>query len=147
MAVGGCKIHLHPGWIWRLEPTHQHGACNLYGPDRIHLIIDCYVDEGLRSRADDAVLEGEDIEPLSAITGPEIDRHAAIARQLISLGYPQSAEKHLLRLFYFYSLPPGQVYDMIAAQYHSAGSLDTAESWRRRKDTLLGASHDARDDR
>lgn len=138
MIVGGCKVHLRPGWIWRLEPTHQHGACNLYGPDRIHLIIDCYIDEDLRARSDAAVLGSEDIEPLPPGTAPELDHHAATARQLISLGYPQSAEKHLLRLFYLYSLQPGYVYDMVAAQYHSAGSPHTAESWRRRKGTLLG---------
>ena len=103
-------------------------------------------DEGLHGRADHAVLEDEDIEPLPAATAPELDHHAAAARRLISLGYPQSAEKYLLRLFYLYSLPPGFVYDMIAAQYQSVGSPDAAESWRRRKAILLGVSQDARDD-
>jgi aspartyl/asparaginyl beta-hydroxylase len=143
MTVGSYRIHLRPGWIWRLEPTYRHGACNLYGPDRIHLIIDCYMDEELHGRAADAVLEGEDIQPLPAGTAPELGRHAAAARQLLSLGYPQSAEKHLLRLFYLYSLPPGWVYDMIAAQYQSAGSAEAADSWRRKKNTLLGIRHDA----
>jgi len=42
LVTGGAQINLTAGYLWRLLPTYAHGACNLLGPDRLHLIIDVY---------------------------------------------------------------------------------------------------------
>ena len=42
MVISGLALSLQPGYIWLLEPTEPHGVCNYYGPERFHLIIDCY---------------------------------------------------------------------------------------------------------
>ncbi|REF00759.1 aspartyl/asparaginyl beta-hydroxylase domain-containing protein [Thermomonospora umbrina] len=47
LVVGGSAVHLEAGYVWRLTPTFVHGACNAYGPARIHLILDCYADTAL----------------------------------------------------------------------------------------------------
>lgn len=139
MVVDDYKIHLRPGWIWRLDPTTRHGACNLYGPSRIHLIIDAYADDALDNLSCGAALSTADVVPLPACGPHDLERHTDAARRLMRLGYHKSAEKYLLRLFYRYSLPPGLVYDMIAAQYRDTGALTEGALWESRKAVLLGA--------
>jgi hypothetical protein len=139
MVVNGHQIHLRQGWIWRLDPTERHGACNLYGPGRTHLIIDAYADESLDILSRDATLSKADVTELPTCGIHELECHAAAARRLMRLGYQTSAEKYLLRLFYRYSLPPGHVYDMIAAQYQATGTPAEADAWQTRKAVLLGA--------
>jgi hypothetical protein len=139
MVIDDYKIRLRQGWIWRLDPTMRHGACNLYGPGRIHLIIDCYTGESLDILSHGAALSPADVTPLPACGTHDLERHAAAARRLMRLGYQEIAEKYLLRLFYRYSLPPGHAYDMIAAQYRDSGALAEGDAWESRKAVLLGA--------
>lgn len=139
MVIDDYKVHLRPGWIWRLDPTTRHGACNLYGPSRIHLIIDAYADDALGSLSRGAALSPAEVAPLPTCGTHDLERHANTARRLVRLGYQKSAEKYLLRLFYRYSLPPGLLYDMIAAQYRDSGAPAEGDLWERRKAVLLGA--------
>lgn len=140
LVTGDAKIHLRAGHLWRLTPTHVHGACNLFGPDRLHLILDCYADESLTRVSASEQLNETDVVHLPAATKAQLDEHFATARSLASLGYERSAEKHLLRLFYEYTLPQGCVYDLIASLYDSLDRAIEAESWRANKTVLLGLS-------
>ncbi|MGH3874188.1 MAG: aspartyl/asparaginyl beta-hydroxylase domain-containing protein [Pseudonocardiaceae bacterium] len=140
LVTGGVKIQLRAGYLWRLAPTHVHGACNLFGPDRLHLILDCYGDEGATWTTADAQLSETEVVQLPTATKSQLDKHLATARGLASLGYERSAEKHLLRLFYEYRLPEGCVYDLIASLYDSLDRATEAESWRAAKTILLGLS-------
>ncbi|MGH3774255.1 MAG: aspartyl/asparaginyl beta-hydroxylase domain-containing protein [Pseudonocardiaceae bacterium] len=140
LVTGGAKVHLRTGHLWRLTPTHVHGACNLLGPDRLHLILDCYADENLARVSASEQLSEADVARLPVATKAELDEHCATARSLASLGYERSAEKHLLRLFYKYALPEGCVYDLIASLYDSLDRAPEAESWRANKTVLLGLS-------
>lgn len=139
MVVDGYKIHLREGLIWRLDPTLRHGACNFYGPGRIHLIIDSYADESLNILNRGATLEPADVTPLPTCGAHELERHVDAARRLMRLGYRKTAEKYLLRLFYRYSLPAGYAYDMIADRYREVGALAERDAWKNRKAVLLGA--------
>lgn len=140
LVTGGVKIHLRAGELWRLTPTHVHGACNLLGPDRIHLILDCYTDKALARLRTNEQLSETDVVQLPAATQAQLDENLACARTLASLGYVRSAEKHLLRQFYEYSLPEGCVYDLIASLYDSLDRATEADSWRAKKTILLGLS-------
>lgn len=140
LVTGGAKVHLRTGHLWRLTPTHVHGACNLLGPDRLHLILDCYADENLARVSASEQLSETDVVQLPAATKAQLDEHHATARSLVSLGYERSAEKHLLRLFYDYALPEGCVYDLIASLYDSLDRTTEAEAWRANKTVLLGLS-------
>lgn len=140
LVVGGCKVHLGPGWIWRLTPTFQHGVCNFFGPDRIHLIADFYADAGRMQFTDSTALGADEFDTLPVPSEPEIGHHVRIARDLSKLGYQDTAEKYLLRLFYRYDLPAGRTYDLVADLHQFMGSEDAAESWRRKKCIMLGAS-------
>lgn len=140
LVTGGTKIHLRSGHLWRLTPTHPHGACNVLGPDRLHLILDCYADEGLSLVSANGQLGEADAVRLPEATQMQLGEHLATARSLASLGYERSAEKHLLRLFYQYTLPEGCVYDLIASLYDSLDRTTEAEAWRANKTILLGLS-------
>jgi hypothetical protein len=138
LVTCGVKVHLRAGDLWRITPTHVHGACNLLGPDRIHLILDCYADEALAQVRANEQLSETDVVQLPTATQNQLDEHLASARSLVSLGYVSSAEKHLLRQFYEYSLPEGYVYDSIASLYDSLDRAAEADSWRAKKTILLG---------
>jgi Aspartyl/Asparaginyl beta-hydroxylase len=140
LVTGGAKVQLRAGHLWRLTPTHVHGACNLFGPDRLHLILDCYADEGVARTNVNEQLSETDVVQLPTATKSQLDKHLATARGLAILGYEPSAEKHLLRLFYEYTLPEGCVYDLIASLYDSLDRAIEAESWRAAKNVLLGLS-------
>lgn len=138
LVTGGIKVKLRAGALWRLTPTHVHGACNLLGPDRIHMVLDCYADETLvRARANEQ-LSDTDVVQLPAATQAGLDEHLATARRLASLGYVHSAENYLLRQFYEYSLPEGCMYDLIVSLYDSLDRAAEADSWRAKKAILLG---------
>jgi hypothetical protein len=138
LALGGVRAHLRAAHIWRLTPTFQHGFCNLYGPDRIHLIIDCYADESFQRLTANAELADTDIEALPVPSRPDLDEHVKVARQLFSLGYRQAAESYLLRLFFRYALPVGGAYDLIVDLYGSFDLREDAASWKLKKSVVLG---------
>ncbi|MGL4745947.1 MAG: aspartyl/asparaginyl beta-hydroxylase domain-containing protein [Dermatophilaceae bacterium] len=140
LVTGGAKVHLRAGHIWRLTPTHVHGACNMLGPDRFHLILDCYADENLARVSAGEQLDEADAVSLPMPTKAQLEEHFATACSLARLGYDRSAEKYLLRLFYEYTLSEGRVYDLIASVYDSLDRVTEAESWRANKTVLLGLS-------
>lgn len=138
LVLNGSRIHLGTGFVWRLTPTVQHGVCNLYGPDRTHLIIDCYGDDRFERLAEAAELGDSDVERLPTPQSAELDGHLAAARRLYALGYRRPAELSLLRLFFRYTLPIGGAYDLVISLYRSLGLDDEASSWERTKDEMIG---------
>lgn len=140
LVTGGAKVQLRAGHLWRLTPTYVHGVFNLFGPDRLHLILDCYANEGMARTTVTEQLSETEVVQLPTATTSQLDKHLATARGLATLGYERSAEKHLLRLFYEYTLPEGCVYDLIASLYDSLDRASEAESWRAAKTVLLGLS-------
>ncbi|QIS18553.1 aspartyl/asparaginyl beta-hydroxylase domain-containing protein [Nocardia terpenica] len=145
LVVSGARVHLRAGRIWRLTPTHVHGACNLLGPDRYHLLLDCYVDDRLAELTEHEWLDPADVYRLPAATSVELDSYFRKAVSLARLGYRKSAEDYLLRLFYERTLPEGGIYDMIASLYDSLGCPDQASQWRANKKILLGAVRSTRE--
>lgn len=137
MIIGGQRVHLAAGNVWRLTPTIPHGACNLYGPDRIHVIIDCYVDDDYHAKVNNSPSLDFAATPLPHAMLPEIQQQLAAAHQLVELGYPTAAEASLMRLFFHYALPVGGVYDLVAELYESLGMPEDVTSWRLRKRRML----------
>ncbi|WP_146088946.1 aspartyl/asparaginyl beta-hydroxylase domain-containing protein [Nocardia cyriacigeorgica] len=141
LVTGGAQIHLAPGRIWQLTPTHVHGACNLLGPDRYHLLLDCYADDRLTELVSGAWLNDSEVSELPRATRAELETRYDRAQALAKLGFVQSAEKYLLRLFYERAVPEGLAYDMIASLHDLLEHCDVAERWRANKEVLLGLSH------
>jgi Aspartyl/Asparaginyl beta-hydroxylase len=140
LVLGGVKVHLGYGHMWRLVPTHPHGACNLTGPARFHIIMDCYADDAFREITSDITLGDEDVIRLPEATQAELEKHVDEAVSLARFGYEGAAERALLRLFYSYSLPEGTVYDLIAEMFRRVGDGARANSWVDKKKLMLELS-------
>ncbi|MCX4094316.1 aspartyl/asparaginyl beta-hydroxylase domain-containing protein [Nocardia sp. alder85J] len=138
LVAGGVRVWLRPGRIWRLTPTHVHGACNLLGPDRYHLLLDCYSDDRLAELMANEWLDDADLVQLPPATETELQGHFQKALSLARLGYRQSAERYLLRLFYQRSMPEGLIYDLISSLYDVLGDAGAAREWSASKTTMLG---------
>ncbi|RKN48222.1 aspartyl/asparaginyl beta-hydroxylase domain-containing protein [Micromonospora endolithica] len=140
LILGGTKVHMSDGRVWRLTPTSPHGVCNRFGPDRIHLIIDCYADAAFDALNASVDTVADAVTMLPAPDVQELEEHVATATGLAELGYDGAAETTLLELFYRYALAEGQVYDLITAMYTALHRAEDAERWRVKKATMLGHS-------
>lgn len=138
LVIGGARVHLGMGQVWRLLPTYPHGACNLLGPDRVHLIADCYANDAFDALAGRPELADTDATMLPAATQVDIDRCVAEASRLVRLGYLRAGERHVLRLFYRYALPEGAVYDLLADMHAGLERDEDEAAWREKKEFLLG---------
>jgi hypothetical protein len=138
LVLGGMKVHMSAGRVWRLTPTSPHGVCNRYGPSRVHLIIDCYADDTFRSLNDREVPEPGDAELLPEPESAQIDEMLATATGLAELGYDHAAETALLGLFYQYAMPEGAAYDLISGMYTALRRDDDAMQWQAKKNVMLG---------
>ena len=138
VVTGGARVHLSPGHVWQLLPTHPHGACNLLGPARLHLILDCYPNKAFEELAGRPALAESDVTWLSGIPQDDIDASVEKASRLARLGYPRTAERSLLRLFFNRALPDGCAYDLVVRMYESIGCADQAAEWTAKKEVMLG---------
>ncbi|MFE3321775.1 aspartyl/asparaginyl beta-hydroxylase domain-containing protein [Nocardia sp. NPDC059195] len=139
LVTGGARIHMAAGRLWRLAPTNVHGACNLLGPGRLHLIMDCYSDDTLARTVDREYLAPDDVALLPAAEPTELEDRVEQSRKLITLGYDRAGEQHLLRMFYERTVPEGRLYELIAAVYTSLGREADAQRWIDNKTVLLGS--------
>lgn len=138
LVSGGARVHLGWGGMWWLDPTYPHGACNLTGPDRVHIIMDCYGDEAFSDLVGHVGLAEVDAHVLPQASTAELTEHLESAVTMARLGYRRAAEHALLRLYYQYSLPEGTVYDLVADAYRRLGEPDSVEAWSRKKKVMLG---------
>jgi hypothetical protein len=137
LVTGATKVHLSAGRIWRLTPTYAHGVCNLLGPDRIHLILDCYADDRLAELTSDQHLPDGAVELLPPATDADVVGHMAAARGLADMGYLAEAERYLLRLFYAHTMPEGCGYELVARLHEQLDNATAASEWRAKADVML----------
>ncbi|MEO3863694.1 aspartyl/asparaginyl beta-hydroxylase domain-containing protein [Acrocarpospora sp. B8E8] len=137
LVTGGMAVHMTAGLWWRLTPTYAHGVCNLRGPQRIHLIADCYDDEAMRRLTAGAHLPETGVRVLPAATDDDLFQHARTAADLAALGWVQAAERSLLQLTYRYALPEGDAYDMISDLHAGRGDAAAAAAWQAKKTLML----------
>ncbi|WP_214107278.1 aspartyl/asparaginyl beta-hydroxylase domain-containing protein [Acrocarpospora catenulata] len=137
LVTAGAAVHMTAGRWWRLTPTYAHGVCNLRGPQRIHLIADCYDDEALRHLTADAHLPETGVRILPTATPDELLQHAQTAADLAALGWVEAAERSLLQLFYHYALSEGHTYDMIRDLHAGRGDAAAAAGWQAKKAFML----------
>lgn len=138
LVIMGRSLNLTIGHLWQLAPVNPHGVCNLYGPDRIHIVIDCYENIVLRQLIDQRQLSDEEMLHLPSATDIFLQQAVLDAEKLLKLGLSNVAERHLLRLFFEYSMPIGTPYDLIVGMYASQGMEEMALSWKRKKEIFLG---------
>ena len=138
LIIEGLRIHLAKGFVWKLRPTHRHGAGNLGTEARLHILIDCY-----RNAALDHLLQSESLDDAYVRRLPPIlpatQAETALASdELARQGDCKQAEHLLLKLFYCYQLEEGACYDMISQMYDARGNEQMKELWQKRKAKFLG---------
>jgi hypothetical protein len=138
LVIMGRSLNLTVGHLWQLSPVNPHGVCNLYGPARLHIVIDCYENMALRQLIDHRQLSDEEVSRLPSAEDTFLQQAVLGAEKFLSLGFPRVAEHHLLRLFFEYSMPVEMPYDLIIGMYASQGMKEMALSWERRKEIFLG---------
>jgi aspartyl/asparaginyl beta-hydroxylase len=137
IVIDRTRIHLALGYVWKLNPIHRHAAANFGKEPRIHIILDCYVDEAL-----EALVSAETLEPLCVYGLPapserEIEAAVAAARHLAANGDHTLAEHHILKMFHEYNLTEGLAYDLVSRMYRGLGDSHKSELWLNNKARFL----------
>jgi hypothetical protein len=137
LVVDRTRIHLALGYIWKLNPIHRHAAANFGKEPRIHIILDCYIDEAL-----EALLNAETLDPICIYGLPipserEIEETMLTAKRLAANGDHTLAEQSILKMFHEYNLTEGFAYDLVSRMYGSLGDSHKSELWLHNKARFL----------
>jgi len=136
-VTGGQALTLDKGGMWLLEPITPHGVCNLYGPERLHLIIDCYENEILSQLMNNRPPQVTVPKQLPLIDDLVLKTSLSHSKKLIELGFMKAAEYNLLKLFFRYTMLPGKSYDLINKMYEDIEEYDKSALWASKKKKML----------
>lgn len=119
------NVHFKAGYLWKLDPKQTiHSACNFGSQPRIHLMIDCYVNDYLAD-----LIKGQFIDQDCQFIKPAFSE--AIKAELMQQALKEldrdqitKAEEIILAsfcLYNLYSYKPGlTTYDLLSALYDTA---------------------------
>jgi hypothetical protein len=129
IVIDRTRIHLALGYIWKLNPIYRHASGNFGKEARIHIILDCYVDNAL-----DALVRTQTLDPICVYGLPlpstrELEEAVSMAQRLAGVGDYTSAEHHILKMFHQYSLGEGDAYDLVSRMYGAIGDSRRSELW------------------
>ncbi|AUX48691.1 uncharacterized protein SOCE26_102320 [Sorangium cellulosum] len=124
------SVHMKSGFLWKLTP-HQarHGACNLGAEERIHLIMDCYINEHLEELVAQELLEPDTLREKPLLSD---ERFAALSRDadaLMSEGRQSAAEDLFRKSFHYYNLGTTSTYDLLARYFEGRGDAARRDHW------------------
>lgn len=137
----GLHVHFKKGYLWKLDPKSTiHSACNFGPAPRIHLMLDCYVEEKLQSLLDNQFLDQDALHKLPDLT--ESARRSLLQEANVAMqaGNLKAAEEILLASFCKYdlfALEPGLTsYDLLTQffnQQKPSAALDERQAyWQER---------------
>jgi len=140
LCFDGTHVHLTPGFMWKLDHERvPHAAANYGEDDRVHLILDCRVNEALQRLIDAESISPEAIRPLPILDDEARQELVSRARGLIEGGDSQAGEALLLETFCLYDLQGRSCYDLLLAAYEGIeGAEDRARLWRERLKEVRG---------
>jgi hypothetical protein len=122
LILNDYKIHMNFGYLWKLDPRTNHAAVNFGVRDRIHMIMDCYIDKKLEELIEDEMLRADQVIALpraseAALTPPE------------NLNQDQ-LEIWFKKLFFMYNLQGENTYSLLASYYDRHADSGRADYWR-----------------
>lgn len=140
LCFDGAHVHLERGYVWKLDHERvPHAAANYGDADRTHLILDCRMNDPLRT-----LLAGERMDPTAIQPLPVLDdtsRRALVAhaRELIEGGNEVCGEALLLETFCRYDLGGRSCYDLLVDAYAGLdGAEDRVRAWQERLKEVRG---------
>ncbi|KAG9950623.1 hypothetical protein KCU85_g3359, partial [Aureobasidium melanogenum] len=123
------KVYVACGWIWKLDPTISHAISNTGVVPRIHLILDCYVNEALQRMLNDEILEEKYVQVLCPLGFQMRNQYLTQAQDLFVQEGRAKAEEHLLKLFHQFDLGTETSYDLLIDFYHNMGFKGRENYW------------------
>jgi hypothetical protein len=101
----GLNVHFKKGYLWKLDPKQTiHSACNFGPTPRIHLMLDCYVEEKLQALIDQQFLDDDALHSLPPLTEEIRQSLLQEATSKLKAGSLKDAEEVLLASFCRYDL-------------------------------------------
>ena len=129
MQFPHCKVHVAPGWIWKLDPTVNHAISNTGTATRMHLILDCYVNSALHRMLNQETLEEEHVQPLPQLSPEMRTRLLAQAQDLFTRRGSEKADQYLLKTFHQFDLGTQTSYDLLIDFYRDMGFRGRENYW------------------
>ncbi|MDJ0532961.1 MAG: aspartyl/asparaginyl beta-hydroxylase domain-containing protein [Xenococcaceae cyanobacterium MO_207.B15] len=137
LILSGHRIHLHEDALWKLNPASVvHGAIN-EGSTRIHLILDCYINEKLKNLLKAQQILEQWFEELKIPSEADYNKKLIDALTIYHQTNKKEAEKLLLKTFYYFEQPEGTSLELVKRMYQLLGWQDEANVWEERKHRFL----------
>jgi Aspartyl/Asparaginyl beta-hydroxylase len=146
LVSAGCRFHMGPAALWSFRPTAAHGACNMGGQPRVHLILDVYEDECLRTMmAEATALPFTPMPDLAAHDLAEKVRHSHMSeRENGSVSEDTGSdrlmkwEQSILKLYFKFAVQEGELYNALEHECGENGDIERAGFWKGRHQLMLG---------
>jgi hypothetical protein len=123
-------VHMKQGFVWKLSPdAARHGACNDGSEDRIHLIIDCYVDERLEALLARESLDQDTVRRKPVLTAAALSALEAEADRCLEQGQLEAVETLFKRAFHRFDLGALSSYDLLAGYFDRRGDAKRRDDW------------------
>jgi hypothetical protein len=137
LILAGRKVHLHQDALWKLNPQDfVHGAVN-EGGERIHIVLDCYVNDNLRILIQEQTLDENWLQELKTPTTADFNDKLINALRLYQGDRKRDAEELLLRTYYHYNHQEGGSLDLVREMYDLLGKKEEVNLWESRKNRFL----------
>jgi hypothetical protein len=143
----GLNVHFQRGYLWKLNPKQTvHSACNFGSAPRIHLMLDCYVNDTLVAMLKDQFLDERLKHVLPPFTAVIKDQLMQEARALLAestrgnANLVTAAEELLLKTFCLYDLSAAgaglTTYDLLFELFDSPAFVQRTNYWKERLDEV-----------
>lgn len=134
IVMPGMTVHMSRGCLWKLNPKEAvHSACNFGDEARIHLMMDCYVNDTLAELVAHEGLPSGNLTRLPVLTAEKKAEILKDGRALLDAKRQEEAEDLVLRQFCYFDLNGETTYQLL---YELYGGVDAYEQrleyWRTR---------------
>lgn len=134
IIMPGKKIHMEKGFLWTLDPKNTvHSACNFGTSSRIHIMIDCYMNEELKKLLANASLESRLVENLEATNQEQIEDWLKEAKAILTNSSLKEAEEYLLKKFCQFDLAGKTTFDLLDKFCKMTNNTERQDYWNSRK--------------
>ncbi|MCX6115290.1 MAG: aspartyl/asparaginyl beta-hydroxylase domain-containing protein [Proteobacteria bacterium] len=140
LSFDGVNVHAAEGYLWKLDHERvAHAAANFGKTGRVHLIVDCLVNDRLRELVAGEALDQSLVLPKPILSVAFKRELMACSIELLHAGQQQKAEDRLLATFSRFDLQGGSSYDLLIEMYESLPHYtERLEYWRERLKEVRG---------
>lgn len=137
IIMPGKKVHMDRGFLWKLDPKNTvHSASNFGGEHRIHIMMDCYLNENLESLLKSQKLEVASIEALPLADDSLLSQWIEEAKVILKDKDLVEAEEFLLKKFCLFDLQGKTTFDLLFEFCRQTNSESRLEYWKARSEEV-----------